>query len=137
MITMATNKIFISHSSTDKGWAREFAQRLSGVGADVWFDEFNIKPGDSISESVERGMRASDTIVLLVSDQSVNNSNFFFELGAALGMNKKIVLIIPEGFSVSKLPISVQRRKYLVRKSPEETAAELAAGLELLHGEAA
>lgn len=134
---MAANKIFISHSSADKGWAREFAKRLSGVGADVWFDEFSIKPGDSISESVERGMRASDMIVLLVSDQSVNNSNFFFELGAALGMNKKIVLIVPEGFSASKLPISVQRRKYLVRKSPKETAEELAVGLELLHGEAA
>ena len=134
---MAANKIFISHSNADKDWAREFAKRLSGSGVEVWFDEFNIKPGDSISDSVERGMRSSDMIVLLVSDQSVNNSNFFFELGAALGMNKKIVVIVPEGFPASKLPISVQRRKYLVRKSPKETARELAAGLQLLHGEAA
>jgi hypothetical protein len=134
---MATNKIFISHSNADKGWARDFARRLSDIGADVWFDEFNIKPGDSISESVEKGMRASDLIVLLLGDRDTNNGNFFFELGAAIGMNKKIVLIVPEGVSVSQLPISIQRRKYLVRKSPEETAEELAAGLELLHGEAA
>lgn len=134
---MTPHKIFISHSNADKSWAREFAKRLSSTGADVWFDEFNIKPGDSIRESVEKGLRGSDMIVLLINDQSVGSSNFFFELGAAVGMNKKIVPIVPEGFSVSKLPLSVQRRKYLIRKSPKETAKELAAGLELIQGEAA
>jgi hypothetical protein len=134
---MTTHKIFISYSNADRSWAREFAKSLSGTGADVWFDEFNIKPGDSISESVEKGLRGSDMVVLLINDQSVDSSNFFFELGAAVGMNKKIVPIVPEGFSVSKLPLSVRRRKYLIRKSPKETAKELAVGLELLHGEAA
>lgn len=134
---MATHKIFISYSNADKKWAREFAKSLSEVGADIWFDEFNIKPGDSISDSVERGLRGSEAIVLLINDESVTTNNFFFELGAALGMNKKIIPIVPEGFSVPKLPLSLRRRKYLVRKSPEETAKELAMGLELLHGEAA
>jgi hypothetical protein len=134
---MAANKIFISYASADKEWAREFAKSLAGAGANVWFDEFVIKPGDSIAESVEKGLRGSNTVVLLVNDESVGSGNFFFELGAALGMNKKIVPIVPEGFSASKLPLSIRRRRFLTRKSPEETARELAAGLELLHGEAA
>ena len=134
---MTTHDIFISYSHTDQEWAREFAKNLSEVGANIWFDEFNIKPGDSISDSVERGLRESEAIVLLINDESVTTNNFFFELGAALGMNKKIIPIVPEGFPVPKLPLSLRRRKYLVRKSPEETAKELAMGLELLHGEAA
>ena len=130
-------KFFISYSFADRDWARAFASALRETGADIWFDEFNIKPGDPISESVEAGLRDSDIIILLISDETVRSNNFFFELGAALGMNKKIIPIVPESFPVHKLPLSVQRRKYLIRKSPEETAKELAVGLELLQGEAA
>ena len=134
---MTTPTIFISHSSADRDWARAFAKSMLEIGANIWFDEFNIKPGDSISELIEIGLRKSSTVVLLVTDESLRNHNFFFELGAALGMNKKIIPIVPKDFAVSSLPLSIQLRKYLIRKSPEETARELAEGLELLHGEAA
>lgn len=134
---MTTPTIFIAHSSADRDWARAFAKSMLDLGASIWFDEFNIKPGDSISELIETGLRKSAIVVLLVTNDSLRNHNFFFELGAALGMNKKIIPIVPKDFEVSSLPLSIQLRKYLIRKSPEETARELAEGLELLHGEAA
>jgi hypothetical protein len=130
-------KIFIAHSSTDRDWARRFALALRGFEADVWFDEFNIKPGDSIPESVEAGLRGSDVVVLLIDKESLVRPNFFFELGAALGLNKRIVAIVSEESAEAGLPLPILRKKYLVRKSPEETAKELAAGLELIRGEAA
>ena len=130
-------KIFIAHSSTDRDWARRFALALREFEADVWFDGFNIKPGDSIPELVEAGLRGSDVVVLLVDKESLVRPNFFFELGAALGLNKRIVAIVSEESAEAGLPLPILRKKYLVRKSPEETAKELAAGLELIRGEAA
>lgn len=134
---MTKPKIFIAHSSSSRGWARDFAEAMRESGVDVWFDELSIKPGDSISDSIEEGLRGSDIVVLLVDKESLVKPNFFFELGAALGMDKKIVPIVSEDFETSKLPLPVQRKKYLIRKSPKETAEELVSGLELLQGEAA
>lgn len=134
---MRAPKLFISYSAPDSDWTRAFASALREIGVDVWFAEFDIRPGDLIGEAVEAGFRNSDIIILLINDDIVRSNNFFFELGAALGMNKKIISIVPEDFTVAKLPLSIQRRRHLVLKSPEVTAKELAIGLEFLQGEVA
>jgi nucleoside 2-deoxyribosyltransferase len=130
-------KVFIAHSSTDRDWARSFALALREFEAEVWFDEFDIKPGDSIPEAVEAGLRGSDVVVMLVDKGSLAKPNFSFELGAAIGLDKRIVAIVSEESAATGLPLPLLRKKYLIRKSPEETARELAAGLELVRGEAA
>jgi hypothetical protein len=47
-----THDVFLSHSSADKTVVRELAERLRGDGIRVWFDEWEIKFGDSIPEVV-------------------------------------------------------------------------------------
>lgn len=134
---MSKLKIFIAHSSVDRDWAKRFALALRGYAADVWFDEFNIKPGDSIPEAVETGLRSSEVVVMLIDKESLAKPNFLFELGAAMGLNKRIVAIVSEETAEAGLPLPLLRKKYLTRKSPEETAKELATGLDLAQGEAA
>jgi len=48
-----------------------------------------------------------------------------FEVGAALGMGKSIVAIVPEEFDVSQLPQSLRLRRPLTKHSPQATAEEL------------
>ena len=43
-----THDVFLSHSAHDKGVVRELAERLRTDGVRVWFDEWEIKLGDSI-----------------------------------------------------------------------------------------
>ncbi len=59
--------VFISHSSKDKPVVRELAERLKNDGLKVWFDEWEIKPGDPISIKIERGLEQSRTLVLVMS----------------------------------------------------------------------
>ena len=59
--------IFISHTQADKLYARELATELVVQGADVWFDEWRIKPGDSILGGVSAGLNAASTFVLVWS----------------------------------------------------------------------
>jgi hypothetical protein len=50
-------EVFISHASEDKdGFVRPLARALAQLGVSVWFDEFEIEIGDSISRSIDRGL---------------------------------------------------------------------------------
>lgn len=59
--------VFLSHSAKDKKIARDVAKRLKKDGLKVWFDEWAIKPGDSIMEKVEEGLSQSRKLVVCVS----------------------------------------------------------------------
>ena len=45
--------VFLSHSSKDKDVVREIAERLRNDGLNVWFNEWILKPGDSILAKIE------------------------------------------------------------------------------------
>ena len=51
--------IFLSHSSKDKAVVRDVAERLRRDGLKVWFDEWVLKPGDSIPAKIEEGLERS------------------------------------------------------------------------------
>ena len=59
--------VFLSHSSRDKEVVRELAERLKRDGLRVWFDQWEIKPGDSIPSKIEEGLEHSRVLVLCMS----------------------------------------------------------------------
>ena len=59
--------VFLSHSSRDKAVVRDVAERLRGDGLRVWFDEWEIRPGDSIPAKIEAGLENSRVLVLCMS----------------------------------------------------------------------
>lgn len=134
---MSIKQIFISHSASDREWARALVNEMRELGANVWFDEINIGPGDSISDSLEKALRESEVVVLPVTRESLSNSNFFFELGAAMSMNKKVIPIVSEDVDYSRLPVSLSRISVLKLKSPRDTAEELVKALNIPRDEAA
>ena len=49
--------LFISHASEDKEvLVRPLAEKLKQAGVDVWYDEYTIKLGDSLSASIDKGL---------------------------------------------------------------------------------
>ena len=59
--------VFLSHSSKDKAVVRPLAERLQKDGLKVWFDEWVLKPGDSIPAKIEEGLEHSRVLVLCMS----------------------------------------------------------------------
>lgn len=62
--------VFISHASEDKeDLVRSLAQELINNGLLVWYDEFELKIGDSLRRSIDRGLARSrfGIVVLLPS----------------------------------------------------------------------
>ena len=59
--------VFLSHSAKDKAVVRPLAERLRQDGLKVWFDEWVLKPGDSIPAKIEEGLEHSRVLVLCMS----------------------------------------------------------------------
>ncbi len=59
--------VFLSHSSHDKDVVRDVANRLKRDNVRVWFDEWEIKAGDSIPAKIEHGLEHSRVLVLCMS----------------------------------------------------------------------
>jgi len=120
-----SKQIFISYSNNDCEWAKSFADALRQHGLRVWLDN-EIQAGESWREALEAGLRESDVVVALINPQTSFKANLYFELGAAIGMGKRVVPIVPHEMDNSRLPFELRMRRYLVRESPENTADQLA-----------
>ena len=59
--------VFLSYSSKDKAEVRTVAERLRADGLRVWFDEWEIKPGDSIPAKIEAGLEQTHILILFMS----------------------------------------------------------------------
>jgi hypothetical protein len=59
--------VFLSHSTKDKVLVRAIAERLRQDGLRVWFDEWVLKPGDSVPAKIEQGLERSRVLVLCMS----------------------------------------------------------------------
>lgn len=65
---------FISHDSRDRReYAGIVARELSKKGIKVWYDEFSLKVGDSLRESIEKGLKECRACVLLLSRNYLTN----------------------------------------------------------------
>jgi hypothetical protein len=59
--------VFLSHSAKDKAVVRAVAERLRTDGLRVWFDEWEVRLGDSIPAKLEDGLENSRVLVLCMS----------------------------------------------------------------------
>src|SRR5215510_3710461 len=65
-----TYDVFLSHSSKDKAVVRAAAERLRADCLRVWFDTWELRPGDSIPAKIEAGLEYSRVLVLCMSAQA-------------------------------------------------------------------
>src|ERR1700688_4171060 len=60
--------VFISHAWEDKeAVARPLALALKAKGLQVWFDEFELRVGDSLSQVIDHGLSSSRFGVVILS----------------------------------------------------------------------
>lgn len=62
-----THHVFISHASEDKHFARPLAEHLVARGYSVWYDEFELKLGDSLREKIDAGLGSSKHGLVILS----------------------------------------------------------------------
>jgi hypothetical protein len=113
-------RCFLSHNSKDKAFVRRLAGDLQRNGVDVWFDEWKIKPGDSIAESIEDGLKTFNNFVLVMTPNSMASRWVARELSVTLykynsspKRGRKRVRIIPALVEECGIPMWLRDIKYV------------------------
>jgi hypothetical protein len=132
MIEKEKPRIFVSHTATDKVFARYIAFRLKELGYSVWFDDWEIAVGDSIVEKVFNGLGASDALIVVLSPTSVLSRWVKEELnvGVMRRIQAKDIRILPVLIETCDVPIPLTHLRYAdFRKSREEGMGHLLEGI--------
>lgn len=83
---MKTHDVFICHASEDKErFVRPLATTLKAWGVEVWYDEFSIGLGQSISEQIDKGIRDSKFGIVVISPAFLNRKWPKHELRGLVG----------------------------------------------------
>ncbi|MBF0148123.1 MAG: toll/interleukin-1 receptor domain-containing protein [Magnetococcales bacterium] len=79
-------KVFLIHASEDKDrFVVGFARQLREKGVDVWFDQWEIKPGDSLVDKIfEEGLKDANAVIIVLSAISIQKTWVREELNAAV-----------------------------------------------------
>ena len=73
--------VFISHASEDKAdVARPLAEALRQNGLTVWYDEFELKIGDSLRRKIDKGIANSNFGVIVISRDFISKGWTNYEL---------------------------------------------------------
>lgn len=120
--------VFVSHSHEDDDWAKAFARALELQNVEVWLDE-RVAPGNKWADLLRRKLASSDAIVALVSASEKSSAWQLWEIGAAVGLGKRIITIVPEGVEGSGLPLPLRKVRSLKRGTPAATAAIVATAI--------
>lgn len=73
--------VFISHASENKDEvARPLAEALRNNGLSVWYDEFELKIGDSLRRKIDKGIANSNFGVIVISRDFISKGWTNYEL---------------------------------------------------------
>jgi hypothetical protein len=96
--------VFISHASEDKEkFVKPLAMILARAGVKVWYDEFTLRAGDSLSRSIDKGLASSKNGVVVISKAFIEKKWPEYELRGliTLEMASKDNKVIPVWHGVS------------------------------------
>lgn len=90
-------RAFVSHSTQDREFVKKLATDLMANGVNAWYSEWEIKPGDSIREKIDAGLRDCEYFIIVLSNSSINRPWVRGELDAATvaKINGRVRKIIP------------------------------------------
>lgn len=123
--------VFISHASEDKNEVvRPLAHALINEGLKVWYDEFELKIGDSLRRKIDKGLANSKFGIVVLSKDFIKKGWTNYELD---GIITKAVsgeqIILPIWHNISKQEVinfSPSLADKLARSTSSSTVEELA-----------
>ncbi len=67
---------FISHATEDKSFVRTLAEKLKSLGLKIWYDEFELKIGDSLRQKIDEGLISSKYGIVVLSNSFLSKNGW-------------------------------------------------------------
>ena len=83
MKTLRRYDYFISYAHEDRALVQRLAQALDDAGVRLWWDRWEMQPGDILRERINAGLEASAHYLVVVSESSLQSNWVRYELNAA------------------------------------------------------
>ena len=108
-------RVFLSYASSDKPSARFIADALRQSGVSTWFDEWEIRVGDSFVQRIEAAAESSDYILLLLSPAAVDSEWVQTEINFALSreLKERAIRLVPVLVADCEIPPVLRDRTWL------------------------
>jgi hypothetical protein len=127
--------VFVSHASEDKdGVVRPLSEALRERGLEIWFDEFELRIGDSLRRKIDAGIARSRFGIVVLSPAFFAKGRPQYELDGLVTMSvsgKQVLLPLWHGISkdevMSQSPsladkVALRTSDYSIAEIAEEIA---------------
>ena len=105
-------KVFISHSTRDRGIVISLARLLSQFGVEAYVASWYLTPGERIEDKVKQQIKGSDCVVILLTQDGMRSSWVNQEIGCAITEGKQIIPLVQKGTDPSYLAM-LQGREHI------------------------
>jgi len=115
MPDQGSSSIFLSHNSADKEYVRRLAAALAVAGAHVWFDEWTIRPGDSVPGAIDEGLSEFEIFALVWSQAASNSRWVKTEMEAAVTrwIGDPSIRLVPVLLDETPIPAILRPVRYI------------------------
>jgi hypothetical protein len=110
--------IFISYSRRDQAFVRSLHDRLAAEKREVWVDWEDIPPSAEWLAEIERAIESADTVVFVISPDSVQSKTCRHECDHAVKMGKRLVPVVTRDVEASAVPEALARLNWLSFTTP-------------------
>jgi hypothetical protein len=107
---MAAKSLFISYARKDAEFTLRLARDLISKGADLWVDQFDIRPGHPFNVEIDRALNLSTKIIVVLSASSVESPNVMDEVVFGLDQGKVVIPVLLDSCSI---PYNIRRLQYI------------------------
>lgn len=123
--------VFISHASEDKEEVvRPLASALQNEGLSVWYDEFELRIGDSLRQKIDKGVATSKFGLIVLSEMFFKKGWTNYELdGLVTRQNTGEQILLPIWHNVTKkqvIDFSPSLADKVARSTATHTVEEIA-----------
>jgi len=106
-------QVFLSYTDEDRAMMETIRTRLRREGITVWTNTTDIQTGEEFEEAIKRGIEQADTVIYLLSPDSLKSYFARQELEYALSLNKRIIPVLVRETLSTAIPSSLQNLHYI------------------------
>ena len=119
--------VFISYSAEDSHFARSLSKALKERSMGVWFDQQELRVGDSLTKRIGQALRDQDFIIVVLSPASVRSRWVQTELAEAMTreIKQKRVVVLPVIYRECEIPPFLTDKKYADFTADSDSALTL------------